>query len=127
MKLHIKYMVSIRCKLLVKAELDKLGLHYTSVDLGEVEITEYISQPQRIQLNTALKRWGLELMDDKKAILIEKIKDVIVETIHYTDESLKIIFSDYLSEKLHYDYTYLANLFSETTGTTIEHFIIKHK
>ena len=112
---------------MVKDELEKLGLHHTVVDLGEVEITETLSQPQRQQLALGLKRSGLELMDDKKAILIERIKNVIIESIHYSDEALKINFSNHLSEKLDYDYTYLSNLFSEVESSTIEHFVIKHK
>ena len=120
-------MVSIRCKMVVKAALDELGLHYVKVDLGEVEVKENINAEQRDQLKVVLLKSGLELMDDKKAILIEKIKNVIVEMVHYADELPKTNISDYLSEKLNYDYTYLANLFSETTGTTIEHFIIAHK
>jgi len=127
LKLFIKYMVSIRCKMVVKSELDKLGLHYKMVDLGEVEIKENLSPEQREKLKAGLLRAGLELMDDKKAILIDKIKNIISEMVHYTDEPLKINFSDFLSEKLDYDYTHLANLFSETTGITIEHFIIAHK
>jgi len=127
MKLYIKYMVSIRCKLIVKAELERLGLQHGVVDLGEVEIKEGITQVQREKLAAALKKTGLELMDDKKAILIERIKNVVIEAIHYSDEALKVNFSDHLSEKLNYDYTYLANLFSEVESTTIEHFIIKHK
>jgi len=120
-------MVSIRCKMLVKTELDKLGLHYISVSLGEVDVMENITAAQRATLKTALLKSGLELLDDKKSILIEKIKGVIIEMIHYSDELPKTNFSDYLSEKLQYDYTYLANLFSETEATTIEHFIIIHK
>jgi AraC-like DNA-binding protein len=120
-------MVSVRCKMMVKSELDKLGLHYIMVDLGEVEVKEDITSEQRDELKIALLKSGLELMDDKKAILIEKIKNVIVEMVHYADEVPKINFSDYLSNKLNYDYTYLANLFSEVTGVTIEHFIIAHK
>jgi AraC-like DNA-binding protein len=120
-------MVSLRCKMLVKAELDKLAISYTSVDLGEVEIAEGITESQREELAAALRRSGLELMDDKKAILIERIKNVIIESIHYLDEALKVNFSDHLAEKLDYDYTYLSNLFSEVEGITIEHFIIKHK
>jgi AraC-like DNA-binding protein len=120
-------MVSLRCKLLVKDELVELGLHPTSIELGDVEILEQITEEQREQLDVALRRSGLELMDDKKAILIERIKHVIIETIHYTDEALKVNFSDHLAEKLQHDYTYLSNLFSETTGITIEHFIINHK
>lgn len=120
-------MVSIRCKMAVTEALKKLGLHYVNVDLGEIETLETISTAQREQLKIELQKSGLELMDDKKAILIEKIKNVIVEMVHYTEEPLKINFSDFLAEKLHYDYTYLSNLFSEVVGTTIEHFIIAHK
>jgi AraC-like DNA-binding protein len=120
-------MVSLRCKMLVREEIQKLGLHPVVVNLGEAEITETISSEQRDQLKTALLKSGLELMDDKKAMLIEKIKNVIVEMVHYADELPKTNFSDYLAEKLNFDYTYLANLFSETEGTTIEHFIILHK
>ncbi len=127
MKLYIKYMVSIRCKMVVKAELEKLGLHYLLVDFGEVEIVDSISADKREQLKNALLKSGLELMDDKKAILIEKIKSVIIEMVHYDDDKPKTNFSDYLTEKLSYDYTYLANLFSEVTGITIEYFIIAHK
>ena len=127
MKLYIKNMVCIRCKMVVKQELKKLGLQAVAVDLGEVEILENISPTQQSELKTALHKFGLELMDNKKSILIEKIKQVIIELIHYTDEPLKINFSNHLSEKLNYDYTYLANLFSAVEGTTIEHFIIVHK
>ena len=120
-------MVSIRCKMVVKTELDKLGLSYGLIDLGEVEILENVTTEQRQQLKTGLLKSGLELLDDKKAVLIEKIKNVVVEMIHYADELPKTKNSDYISEKLQHDYTYLANLFSEATGTTIEHFIIAHK
>jgi AraC-like DNA-binding protein len=120
-------MVSIRCKMVVKAELDKLGLHYGMVDLGEVEIKEIITDEQRNELKLGLSKSGLELMDDKKAMLIEKIKNVIVEMVHYSDELPKTKKSDYIAQKLDFDYTYLANLFSEATGTTIEQFIIIHK
>jgi AraC-like DNA-binding protein len=120
-------MVSIRCKMVVKSELDKLGLHYGVVDLGEVDVKENMTAEQRTLLKTHLLKSGLELMDDKKAMLIEKIINVIIEMVHYADELPKTNFSDYLSDKLHYDYTYLANLFSETKGITIERFIILHK
>ncbi len=120
-------MVSIRCKMLVKAELDKLGLHYRVVELGEVEIIENITAEQNEQLKTALLKSGLEVMDDKKAMLIEKIKNVIVEMVHYEDEFPKTKNSDYIGKKLNHNYTYLSNLFSEATGTTIEHYIILHK
>jgi AraC-like DNA-binding protein len=120
-------MVSIRCKMVVKEELKKLGLHFMNVDLGTVEVMENITQQQRDQLKSSLHKSGLELMEDKKAILIEKIQNVVIEMVHYEDELPKVNFSTYLSEKLNYDYTYLANLFSETKGITIEHFIILHK
>lgn len=120
-------MVSNRCKMAVKEELKKLGLHFIVVDLGEVEIMENISMPQREQLKKALLDSGLELMDDKKSMLIEKIKNVIIEMVHHSTENIKVNFSDYLSEKMNHDYTYLSNLFSEVQGTTIEQFIISHK
>ena len=127
MKIYIKYMVSIRCKMVVKAELDKLGLTYGVIDLGEVDVRGQISEGARDALRRALLKSGLELMDDRKAMLIEKIKNVIVEMVHYTDELPRTKNSVYISEKLNHDYTYLANLFSEATGVTIEHFIIAHK
>lgn len=127
MKLFIQNMVSNRCKMIVKSELKKLGLHFILVELGEVEIFENISEEQQNILNAGLKKTGLVLMNDKKGILIEKIKNIIIEFVHYSDEKLKVNFSNYLSEKLNYDYTYLANIFSEKQGTTIEHFILNHK
>ena len=113
--------------MVVKDELKKLGLHFIVVDLGEVEIMETISDEQREHLKTALLSTGLELMDDKKSILIERIKNVIIEMVHHSDGEMTINFSDFLSEKLNHDYTYLANLFSEVQGTTIEQFLIAHK
>jgi AraC-like DNA-binding protein len=120
-------MVCIRCKMVVKSELEKLGLHYVTVELGEVEINEDITAEQLDNLGIGLKKAGLELMDDKKSILVEKIKTIIIELVHYTDEQIKVNLSDYLSEKLKYDYTYLANLFSEVKGTTIEKYYLTHK
>jgi len=120
-------MVSNRCKMAVKEELRKLNLHFIFVDLGEIEIIDNVSKEELELFKAGLIATGLELMDDKKAVLIEKIKNVIIEMVHHSDEVLKVNFSDYLSEKLHHDYTYLANLFSEVQGTTIEQFIISHK
>ena len=120
-------MVSNRCKIAVKEELKKLGLHFIIVDLGEVDILENISDGQHEQLKDALLNAGFELMDDKRAILIEKIKNVIIDMVHHNDEMIKVNFSDYLSKKLDHNYTYLANLFSEVQGTSIEQFIISHK
>lgn len=127
MKLYIKNMVSARCKMVAKEELKKLGLHYVMVDLGEVEIMENLSEDMRSKLKSGLVKSGLELMDDKRSMLIEKIKNIVVEVIHYREEPLSINFSEYLSKKLNHDYTYLSNLFSEVQGTTIEHFLIAHK
>ncbi len=127
MTLFIKNMVSIRCKMLVKAELETLDLHPLVVELGEVKIKENISGEKQQSLKTALYKSGLELMDDKKIILFEKIKNVIIEMIHYADELPQTNFSDYLSQKLNYNYIYLSNLFSEVKGITIEHYIIAHK
>ena len=113
--------------MVVKSELDKLGLHYSKVNLGEVNVRENLTLEQHEQLKTALLKSGLELMNDKKAILIEKIKNIIIGMIHYTDEPHPVIFSEYISAKLRIDYTYLANLFSEATGITIEQYIIANK
>jgi len=113
--------------MVVKEELTKLGFHFTSVELGEAEVIEDLSAEQHQQVKAALLKSGLELMDDKKSILIQKIKNVIIDLVHHSDEPLTINFSNYLSRKLNYDYTYLANLFSEVQGTTIEKFLIAHK
>jgi AraC-like DNA-binding protein len=127
MKLYIKYMVSNRCKILVKESLKDLGLHFIVVELGVVEIMETLSKEQLDSLKAVLNESGLELMDDKRAMLIERIKTVIIEMVHHSDELPKSNFSDFISDKLNHDYTYLANLFSEVQGTTIEQFIIAHK
>jgi AraC-like DNA-binding protein len=120
-------MVCIRCKMVVKNELEKLGLHYTTVELGEVDVMETLSDEQYEKFKGALLNSGLELLDDKKSVLIQKIKNVIIDLIHYSEEPLTVNFSEYLSQKLNHNYTYLANLFSEVQGTTIEKFIIVHK
>jgi AraC-like DNA-binding protein len=120
-------MVCIRCQMVVKAELEKLGLHYVYVKLGEADIIEDIAPEQLEQLNKSLKKAGLFLMDDKKSILVEKIKSAIIELVHFTEEQIKVNLSDYLSEKLNYDYTYLANLFTEVKGINIEKFYLTHK
>jgi AraC-like DNA-binding protein len=127
MKLYIKFMLSTRCKMVVKSILNSLDLHFVFVDLGEVEIMEDLDAEQLEELKMALQAADLELMDNKKAILIERIKTTIVEMVHHSNEGIKINFSNYLSEKLHHDYTYMANLFSEMQGTTIEQFMIAHK
>ncbi len=127
MKLYIKNMVCIRCKMVVKSELEKLGLRFDTIELGEVEIVDKASKEQLDSLSEALKLTGLELMDDNKKILVEKIKTLIIELIHYNDEQIKINLSNYLSEKLNHNYTYLSNLFTEVKGTTIEQFYLSNK
>ena len=113
--------------MLVRAELESLNLHPLIVELGEVTLQKKISDKEQESLKIALSKSGLELMDDKRSILFEKIKNVIIEMIHYADELPETNFSDYLSNKLDYNYIYLSNLFSEIKGITIEHYIISHK
>lgn len=127
MRIYIKYMVSLRCKILVKQELEKLGLKHAVVELGTVEILSSFSNEQRELLRANLLQSGLKLLDDKKSILVDRIKNVIIEMIHYSDELPKVNYSDHISEKLGYDYTYLANTFSEVKGITIQQFIILNK
>ena len=127
MKLYIKYMVSHRCKMMVIEEMKKIGLQHTAVDLGMVETLQDLSEQQHALLKENLLKSGLELLDDKKSILIERIKNLIVEMVHYSEHLPTLNYSEYISEKLQYDYTYLSNIFSEVKGTTIQQFIITHK
>lgn len=120
-------MVSLRCKMVVHEELNSLGLKHAVVDLGMVELMEDINPIQRAVLKENLLKSGLEMLDDKKSILIQKIKNVVIEMVHYSEELPKENFSDYISKKLGYDYTYLANTFSEVRGITIQQFIIINK
>lgn len=120
-------MVSLRCKMAMREELIKIGLTPLAIDLGVVEIKEQITSEQHDKLQRNLLKIGLELLDDKKSILIEKIKNVILELIHYSENPPKVNYSDFISEKLNYDYTYLSNVFSEVKGITIQQFIILHK
>jgi AraC-like DNA-binding protein len=120
-------MVCQRCKMVVKSELEKLGLHHTRVELGEVEVMEDLTPQLRNQLNRGLKKAGLELMEDKRSMLVERIKIHIIEMLDNQEEQIKTNLSDYLSEKLNHNYTYLANLFSEVKGTTIEKFYLNYK
>ena len=127
MKLYIKYMVSERCKLAVNDVFKKQGLHLTNIKLGEIEILEPVSDDKCVKLKKALQDFGFELIEDKRDILIERIKNTIIEMVHHSDTSIKINFSDYLSQNLNHNYTYLANIFSKTQGVSIEQFIISHK
>jgi AraC-like DNA-binding protein len=127
LKIFIKNMVCFRCRMVVKSELDKLGIHYTSVKLGEADIVEPITEEQLFSLNIALKKTGLELMDDKKLIQVEKIKTHIIELVNAQNVRSKTKLSDFISSKLNHSYTYLANIFSEWEGTTIEKFYLTYK
>ena len=127
MKLYIKYMVSQRCIMAVKKELEKLGLCHSFVELGMFKTNEGLTTAQHDLLKTKLSKYGLELIENKKIILVEKIKNVIIEMVHYEEEEPKTNYSDFISKKLSYDYTYLSNLFSEVKGITIQQFIINHK
>jgi len=113
--------------MVVKSELENLGLHHTRVELGETEILEDLSADQKRDLDIALRKTGLELMDDKKSVLVEKIKSIIIELVHYNDDQIKINLSDYLGDKLNHNYSYLSSLFTEVKGTTIEQFYLAHK
>ena len=126
-KLYIKSMVSIRCKLMVKSILDNLGIEYIKVELGEIELAEPILLDKLEELKACLQETGLVIIDDHKSVLVEKIKAVVIEMVHYADEFPTVKHSVHISQKLKHNYTYLANLFSEIKGTTLEHFIIVHK
>ena len=127
MTLHIKNMVCNRCKMVVKDELLKFGLHPNNINLGEVEIMEELNNSKKTELNKILQTFGFELIDDRKSQLIEKIKTTIVEMVHYSADQVKIKMSEHLSQRLHHDYNYLSNLFSEVEGTTIEKYLISQK
>jgi AraC-like DNA-binding protein len=127
MKIFIKNMVCIRCKMVVKSELDKLGICNDFIELGEVQLKDNVSSMQLYLFNTAIKKYGLELIDDKKSILVEKIKAIVLELVHFSDDQIKTNLSEYLSNKLNHSYSSLSNLFSEVYGTTIEQFYLAHK
>ncbi len=126
-KLYIKNMVSNRCKLLVKLILAELDIAFITVELGEIILEESISSRKKEQLRYCLLQSGLILIENQKAILVEKIKAVIIEMVHYAEEFPNIKYSVHISSKLNHSYTYLANIFSEIRGTTIEQFIILNK
>ncbi len=120
-------MVSIRCQMVVKTELQDLGLKYTDVKIGEADIIGNIQSDQLEKLGIALKKSGLIIMDNKEKILVEKIKSSIIELLYYNEKYNKVNLSAYLSEKLNHNYTYLANIFSEEKGVSIEKFYLTHK
>lgn len=121
-------MVCNRCNMVVKAELEKLGLHPVNITLGEAELQEEtIPKDLLQQLETSLTALGFELIDDRKSRIIEKIKNVIIGFVHYTDERPAHKYSDIIAGELHLDYPYLSKLFSEVEGITIEQYIINQK
>lgn len=120
-------MVCSRCKMAVKAELEKAGLHPLNVELGEVEVKENLTKDTLSRLDISLKHLGFELIDDRKSRIIEKIKNTIIELIHQSDDNLNVNLSEFISQKLNYDYNYLSSLFSEVEGLTIEKYFIAQK
>jgi AraC-like DNA-binding protein len=127
MRLYVKNMVSHSCILVVKAELEKLGAPYINIRLGEIELDNNIPLGLYQQINEAMRKTGFEILLGKKKILVERIKNIIIELIHYSEEGLKFRFSDYISSRLNYHYKYLSTLFSEELGLTIEKYIIAQK
>jgi AraC-like DNA-binding protein len=120
-------MVSARCKMLVQAELEKHEIPYNVIELGEVDLVEKLTSEKHASLKAALNAAGLDILSDKKLMLVEKIKTAIIKMIHYADELPDENYSVYLSNQLNHNYTYLANVFSDVQGITIERFIISHK
>lgn len=117
-------MVCIRCKMAVQAVLEALEIPYTSIELGRVKLANGINAQQRQQLNAALQHYHLALMDDKKRVIAERIKTLIIELLHGKNDVMQLKLSVYLANSLQYDYTYLSNIFSEVQGSTIERFYI---
>lgn len=127
MKYFVKHMISNPCKMFVKQELTKLGIRYNSVELGEVDIAEKLSYNQKELLKNSLKTYGLEVVDDRRTVLVEKIKAIIVDLVYYSNESANMKLSYILSEKLQLNYNYLAKVFTEELGVTVEKYIILQK
>jgi YesN/AraC family two-component response regulator len=127
MKIYIKNMVCIRCKMVVKNQLKKISVRNAVVNLGEVSVTDTITDTQLEDFRVGLLKFGLVVLNDKKSTLVDKIKNVIIELVHYKEEPLQVNFSDYLSQTLNHEYTYMANLFSQVEGVNVEHYLITHK
>jgi AraC-like DNA-binding protein len=126
-RLYIKNMVCNRCIAAVKSELHKLGIKPVSVTLGEVELKQALSSDLKEKFRVALQSEGFALIDDRRSRLIEQIKTLIIKLVHYRDNDLRVNLSDFLSDKVHLDYHYLSDLFSEVTGSTIEKYFIAQK
>jgi len=120
-------MVCNRCKMIVKSELEKLGIHPETIDLGEVTLSQELQSGQKDQITSTFEKLGFELIDDKKSKYIEKIKSLIIELVHQQNSQLNTTLSDYLSRNVYHDYFFLSNLFSEVEGITIEKYFIAQK
>lgn len=127
MTIYVKNMACLHCQEVLKSELAKLGLKKTVISQGEVKITEEISPFKKEQLNQALIRSGFELMEPGKVMLVKKIRNIVDEFLHYSEEQMKTFLPGYLSRKLKYDYEYLSELFSEVYNTTIEKYFVLSK
>lgn len=127
MIMYIKNMVCERCKMAIKYELIKLGIKPISIDLGEVELNSELTETQYQKFSATLKEYGFEIIDKSNARIIEKIKNIVIELVHLSDDAIKINYSLYIEGKLKKKYNYLSNLFSEIEGITIEQFIIFQK
>ena len=125
--IFIKNMVCDRCIMVVQNELEKLGLDAKNIKLGEVILSKEITSLEKENLSKTLEPLGFEVIDDKKGRIIEKIKNIIIDLVHHQDSDVKTNLSDVLSDKLHHDYNYLSNMFSEVEGTTIEKYFIAQK
>lgn len=127
MRLFVKHMVSHRCKMLVEDYLNSLKIQFNSIELGVIETSKDLDNIQYQKLNKKLSESGLELIDDKKSILAEKTKNLVIEMIRNNQGNINQNYSSYLSQKLNYDYTYLSNIFSEDKGVTLKQYIIVQK
>lgn len=127
MTLYIKNMVCQRCIMAVRSILDELGIRFTSIRLGEVDLHDEPSGQVMQELSARLTGIGFELIDDRKGRIIEKIKNAVIELVHHSSDTPKTNLSDHLAEKLHYDYNYLSRLFSDIEGTTIEKYFIAQR
>jgi AraC-like DNA-binding protein len=127
MKISVRNMVSTRCIMVVKAALDELNIPYNYVELGEIETSGSVSVEKLKMLDQYLRPLGLEVTENKKYLMVDRIKSVINELVHSSDDQIKITLSDYLNRRLHYNSTYLSTLFSEVTGVSIEKYFIAKK
>jgi len=127
MIIYVKNMICLRCKIVVSNILCNFGIEVVDIKLGVILLNKSISNAMQRQLDTALKETGLELIFDKNALLVQKIKTIIFEILDHSNEPLLMKFSCYLSDRLNYNYSYLSGLFKKTEGVTIERYIIVQK